>query len=143
MNIECKKPNYCVENSKTYKLCDYKKKWKKKYRPNAPKCYFFNFFILGISLFCSFSEQYYAHHNWPYFFKKPVQVTNIYCIADIRYFLPNMKFAQMIKLLEVECQVFLAPGFIFSPTDCELKISSVCLKIQQYFFERSRPQSNF
>jgi len=26
MNIECKKPNYCVENSKTYKLCDYKKK---------------------------------------------------------------------------------------------------------------------
>ena len=40
MNIECKKPNYCVENSKTYKLCDYKKKWKKKYRPNAPKWYF-------------------------------------------------------------------------------------------------------
>ena len=46
MNIECKKPNYCVENSKTYKLCDYKKKWKKKYRPNAPKCYFFNFFYI-------------------------------------------------------------------------------------------------
>ena len=29
MNIECKKPNYCVENSKTYKLCDYKKKEKR------------------------------------------------------------------------------------------------------------------
>ena len=30
MNIECKKPNYCVENSKTYKLCDYKKKNEKR-----------------------------------------------------------------------------------------------------------------
>ena len=120
------------------------KKMKKEIQTKCSKMLFFPiFFILGISLFCSFSEQYYAHHNWPYFFKTPVQVTNIYCIADIRYFLPNMKFAQMIKLLEVECQVFLAPGFIFSPTDCELKISSVCLKIQQYFFERSRPQSNF
>ena len=29
MNIECKKPNYCVENSKTYKLCDYKKNEKR------------------------------------------------------------------------------------------------------------------
>ena len=63
MNIECKKPNYCVENSKTYKLCDYKKNEKRNTDQMLQNAIFSIFFILGISLFCSFSGQYYAHHN--------------------------------------------------------------------------------
>ena len=42
MNIECKKPNYCVENSKTYKLCDYKKKMKKEIQTKCSKMVFFH-----------------------------------------------------------------------------------------------------
>ena len=40
MNIECKKPNYCVENSKTYKLCDYKKRKKRNTDQMLQKWYF-------------------------------------------------------------------------------------------------------
>ena len=64
MNIECKKPNYCVENSKTYKLCDYKKKNEKRNTDQMLQNGIFSKkkLILGISLFFSFSEPY-AHHN--------------------------------------------------------------------------------